>query len=395
MRSRRARSSALAGVPLSLTALSACAFVMVGASVLAPLLRGDLGLGPTGVGAIASAGYLGALVTSRIGGRLSDSFGPERVIAAGLAVVLAGALLASAASTAAVFYLGIFVIGGGYGHVNPATSVLANPASAHLRGLAMSLKQSGIPVGGMAAGAALPGLGGHLGWRTALAVSGLACLLVCAWALRAGRSVRLRQTGGNRERAVVLAPSRVLLRLPLGYAYGPLVAGVQVTLFAMTAVYLVEERSYTASQAGFGASLLLFGGLLGRPSWGFVSDRFPSHRIGVLQANAVIGAAGIAVLPVVPDVTVSFLLPVIGIGVAGWNGVYMAAVAEARADQVGGSTGTALTLVNVGNVLVPLGTGAVVEHLASWRIALLLCAALCLLAACGLVFAREIVPSGE
>lgn len=378
----------LGGVPLSLATLGAGAFALVGASVLAPLLRGDLGFGATGVGAIASAGYSGALLTSRFAGGLSDRMKPELVIVIGLCLLAAGAGVAAVAPGPVLFYLGIVALGCGHGTINPATSVLANPVAARRRGLAMSLKQSGVPLGGMAAGAALPTLGSLAGWRVALAATGLVCLLVCAWAGSAARRSKFRRTGGAPGPARVLH-SGTVLKLPLGYGYGLMMAGVQVTLFAMLTVFLVESRGYSSSQAGLGASLLLVGGLFGRPAWGILSDLHPSSRLAVLQANALVGAVGIALLPFAPTVVLLVALPLIGLGAAGWNGVYIAAVAEAGADSVGGSTGMALTLVNVGGVLGPLGAGVVVEHLGGWAWAWPCCAGLSLLAALALVFARR------
>jgi MFS family permease len=393
VRTRRTpRSSGLSGVPLSLATLGAGAFALVGSSVLAPLLRGDLSLGATGVGAIASAGYFGALLTSRFAGTLSDRMVPELVIAGGLSTVACGAGLAALAPGPVIFYLGIGLLGCGYGAINPATSVLANPVAARRRGLAMSLKQSGVPLGGMAAGAVLPTVGALAGWRAALAATGLLCLLVCLWAAISARRSRARIRAGAPPTPHSV-PTGVVLRLPLGYAYGLMMAGVQVTLFAMLALFLVEYRDYSAQQAGLGASLLLVGGLLGRPAWGLLSDLAPSRRVGVLQANALLGAAGIAALPFVSDAVLMVALLLVGLGAAGWNGVYIAAVAEARTGSVGGSSGTALTLINVGAVVTPLGAGAIVEHLGGWAYAWSGCAAVALLAALMLGFARYRVPA--
>lgn len=389
---KAATAGELSGVPLSLATLGAGAFAIVGVSILAPLLRGELGLGPVGVGAIASVGYFGALLTSRYAGRLSDRLPPELVIVMGLSALAVGAVIASSASGPVLFYLGIVVMGCGYGSINPATSVLANPAAARRRGLAMSLKQSGVPFGGMLAGAALPSLGAWVGWRWAMVATGLLCLLVCLWAgVAAHRSSRNRSSDPTGPSRVI--PFGTVLKLPLGYAYGLLMAGIQVTLFAMVTVFLVESRGFSPQHGGWGASLLLIGGLLGRPAWGILSDLYPSRRVAVLQANALLGAVGIAMLSIAPPALLYVSLPLIGLGAAGWNGVYIAAVAEARSDSVGGSTGTALTLINVGAMLTPLGIGAIVEYLGGWAWAWPCCAAASLLAAVMLVFARHQIPA--
>jgi sugar phosphate permease len=57
-----------------------------------------------------------------------------------------------------------------------------------------------------------------------------------------------------------------------------MIAGVLVSIFAFTAVYLVDVRDLSTSSAGLGVSTLLVGGVLGRLFWGWLSDLFPSHR---------------------------------------------------------------------------------------------------------------------
>ncbi len=383
---RRERGD-LSGVPLSLAALGVGAFALIGASVLAPLSREDLGLGATGVGAIASAGYFGALVTSQWAGRLSDRLLPELVIVIGLLAIGAGVSVAAAAPGLTAFFLGVVLLGLGYGTVNPATSVLANPSSARRRALAMSLKQSGVPLGGVAAGAVLPGLAGAVGWRGSLVSSAVLCGLVALWAALAGRR-------SHRAATPPAPPSPGLstgtvLRLPWGYGYGLLVGGVQVTLFAMVTVFLVEARGLSAQQAGLGASLLLAGGLCGRPAWGLLSDRHPARRLRVLQATALVGAVGTAAMLLATGPWLWVALLVAGVGAAGWNGVYIAAVSEAAAHRVGGSTGAALSLINVGAVAFPFLAGVVVEHLGGWTWTWVAATGVSLLAAAGLLLARR------
>jgi MFS family permease len=350
------------GIGLSILTLAAGAFVIVGASANAPHIRASLGLSAVGVGAIASVSYLGAMLTSRIGGRATDRFGPAVVIATGMMSMALGVGTAAIAPMAAVFYVGVLLAGLGYGIVNPATNVLANPSTARRRGLVMSVKQSGVPLGGIAAGAILPSLSAAVGWRLAFVLPLSMCVGVAVLIDQRGR--RRRTLHGD---ATDVHASLVRMRLPHGFAYGFATAGSQVSLFAFTAVYLADGRGLSANRAGLGVSLLLVGGLIGRPAWGWISDLYPERRLLVLQLTAVLGAAAITAMWIVPAGWLPVALFLIGVSAVGWNGVYVAAVAEAaEPHRIGWTTGAALTVINLGAVTCPLIIGLIVQLTHSW-----------------------------
>jgi len=365
------------GIVVSVLVLAVGSFSMIGASANAPLLQSSLGLSAVGVGAIASVGYLGAMLSARPAGRATDRLGPGVVIAVGLGLVAAGDGLALAAASAAVFYAGILVLGVGYGVINPPTTVLSNPSAARRRGLVMSLKQSGVPLGGMVAGAVVPTVGLAYGWEAAFGLALALCLTVAGFVL-------LR--GGYRPRPMVTSGPLVRggrrLRLPQGYLYGLLIAGVQVSIFAFTAVYLVEARELSNARAGLGVSVLLVGGVIGRLGWGWLSDVHSHRRVQVLQAVAALGAASVVALLYCPEALLPVILLTVGMTSVGWNGVYIATVAEsADPAMIGAASGMALTLINLGAIVIPLLTGVIVSVSGGWAAGLIWLAALSLIAA--------------
>jgi predicted MFS family arabinose efflux permease len=298
------------------------------------------------------------------------------MILVGLLTLAVGNLIAGLAWHIVAFYIGIMVAGFGYGAINPATTVLANPVGARRRALVMSVKQAGVPAGGIVAGAVLPVLGLALGWRYAFGLSMLICLVVAlSIAIRGGyvakseSSVRIRERQGRR------------LRLPLGYVFGLLIAGVQVSIFAFTAIYLVDVRGYSTASAGLGVSTLLLGGIFGRLFWGWLSDLFTHHRLLVLEVLGLLGAACLIFLNIASDPLVPAALIMLGICSVGWNGVYIAVVAESSEwDQIGKSTGMSLTLINAGAITVPLVVGALVHLTSNWTVGLLFLAAMSIFA---------------
>lgn len=355
------------GLFLSVLVLAVGSFSVIGASANAPLLRDSLGLSAVGVGAIASVAYLGAMLSASPAGRLTDIRGPGQIIVVGLGLLALGDGIALVAPHPVAFYIGILVLGLGYGAINPSTTVVSNPPNPQRRGLVLSIKQSGIPIGGVVAGAVLPSVALEWGWRAAFALALVLCAILAV-------AVNLR--GGYRAQpltgaALSRARSARRLRLPQGYAYGLVMAGVQVSIFAFTAVYLVEARGLSNERAGLGVSTLLIGGVVGRLFWGWLSDSRPTLRLPVLQATAILGALSILSLLLVPDWALLAALIFVGTTSVGWNGVYIAAVAEAcLPHRIGAATGVSLTLVNLGAIVVPLMIGVVVHVFDSWTLGL-------------------------
>ena len=355
------------GVILSIVVLAAGSFSLIGASANSPLISSAFGLSAIGIGGIASVAYFGALVASRSAGRYTDKVGPVPVILLGLLALAAGNVLAGLALHPAWLLSGMFMAGLGYGSVNPATSVLSNPSTVRRRGILMSIKQSGVPLGGLVAGAVLPVIGVKYGWRSAFAVSALLCLFAATFV-----SMWHKKSTPKSQAGIVKHQGKRNLRAPWGYMFGLLIAGVQVSIFAFMASYLVDARGASASAAGLGVSLLLVGGVVGRIFWGWLSDMFPLHRIAFLEVIGVLGAGMIALLVVVPDLALPPTLVILGVCSVGWNGVYIAAVSEsAVTSRVGTSTGVALTFINAGAILCPILVGALIFLTASWTYGLL------------------------
>ncbi len=372
------------GLVLSLAVLTAASFAAVGFSANAPLIRDTFGLSHLAIGAITSAIYAAASVTSVIGGRLTDRVGPGPVLVFSLLALALGVGVAALAPGAAVFFLGVLVCGMGYGAANPPTNILANPSSAGRRGLAMSAKQSGIPLGGIAAGAGLPAMAAAAGWRWAMAAPVALCaLLVVAAARVRGGVVNAATLEPEQPR-----PEVVLVASP-GYAFGFLMAGVQATVFTFLTVYLTEDRHLSVGRAGSLLAVLMAGGLAGRPVWGWFSDRHKDDRIRVLQAASFLSCAGLALVPVLGVPALAAVTLVIGFSAVGWNGVYLATVAESVApDLIGTTTGMALLLVNAGAVVLPPAYGTLIG-LAGWPAGWYGCAVLTLLALVVLQLSRS------
>jgi MFS family permease len=112
-------------------------------------------------------------------------------------------------------------------------------------------------------------------------------------------------------------------------------------------------------------------GIAARILWGWVADRFMPARALLMILGLAMGGAGIATglitaaWPLGAIIAVTMLL---GASALGWNGVYLAEVAQlAPAGAVGAATGGALSLTFLGIVIGPPLFGAVVTASGSYR----------------------------
>jgi MFS family permease len=362
------------GVVLSLAILSAASLAAIAYSANAPLIRATFKLTEVEVGAIASCIYIGAAASSIVSGRLTDSLGSGAVLAMSMLALALGCAISAMAPLAAIFFGGLIVAGLGYGAVNPPTNVLANPDSPRHRGLSMSIKQSGIPLGGILAGILVPTVATTTGWRWSMLIPIGACIALAII------SSRLRRVRPRDDKEGGGSPARVQIRLPHAYMFGFFMAGIQVAIFIFLALYLVDARGFGAGRAGSALALLLVGGLVGRPAWGWVSDRLHNERVRVLQMAAFLSAMFLVMLPLVDDSVLLVVLLGIGLCSVGWNGVYLAMVTEAVPPRlIGSSTGMALLLVNLGAVVLPPVVGLIVTRAGNWSISWSLCALMSLL----------------
>jgi len=141
---------------------------------LAPFLQDDLGISRTQVGLISTAVFITAAPSALFGGRAADRVGERRVL---ILSSIVGVLAALAVSHSIGFWTLIascLGIGLGNGIQNPAGSAaVMRWFPQHQRGLAMGIRQTGVPIGGVLAAGVAPLLALHYGWRSAYFMGGI------------------------------------------------------------------------------------------------------------------------------------------------------------------------------------------------------------------------------
>lgn len=338
-------------------------------AVLAPVMPN---VAPSSVGIFLAVVYFGAMVGSVFGGAVVSGLGPIRASQCALLLQTAALLLLTTASPL-LRIVAALLCGIGYGPITPASSqILARTTPPQRLGVVFSLKQTGVPLGGLLAGAVLPLLGVAFSWQVAMC--GLAVLGV------------LVALAGNRLRASLDDEATGRLAVSSGWyrpiaevlAYPPLraLAGVslifsacQLSVSGYLMVFLHREVGMGLAKAGLVYAFAQGAGMVGRVAWGQLADRTGSSRrvlagVAALMALSALGTARFS--GQWPFAGVCVVVAVLGATAIGWNGIFLGEVARmAPPGKVASVTGGALFFTYFGVVLGPPAFGWLAEGIDS------------------------------
>mgnify|MGYP002628369270 CR=1 FL=1 len=330
--------------------------------VVAPEVAKAVGLSTNYLGAYVALVYFAAMIATLLGGAAVKRWGAIRLSQAGLLSAAIGLFLCAIPHPFTIA-LGALFIGAGYGPITPASShLLIKTTPPEKLSFVFSVKQTGVPLGGMIAGALVPSLDIAIGWQLAFISSGVACLL-CAWAvqpLRAGLDDDRDPTVKPSLAASVVQPLRLIFEhtgLRALSMTSFLFAVCQMSLMAYLVTFLFEDLGWSLVAAGAALTVAQAGGVIGRILWGYVADRWltPTVMLIVIALLLTVGAVGTALLR--PDSSPWILFPVLvifGASAIGWNGVFLAQIARlAPVGQASVATGGTLCITFLGVVLGP------------------------------------------
>lgn len=345
-----------------LTTLGALALAAV-----APKAAAELGTSPALIGYQVGIVYFGALLAALFGGGLVRRLGATRTSQYGLALVAVGCVISTLGKLPAIAF-GAWVIGLGYGVTNPAAShLLTRAAIKRNMNLVFSLKQSGVPIGGVISGVLLPPITLAYGWKAALWACALLAVLLSMALVPAQRrwdTDRTRAAFGNPLASIVLVWQRPVLRWIAisSFAY----SAVQLSFTGFLVTYLVADAGLSLLAAGTILSITHAAGAFGRLAWGWIADRLRSGS-AALMANgllAIVGSLATAAISLGwPAWAIAVVTVVFGFCAIGWNGVFIAVIARQSAPhEVGMATGGTLVFTYAGVMAGPSLFGALHDH---------------------------------
>jgi sugar phosphate permease len=303
-------------------------------STIAPKVASALEVNPALVGYQVGLTFAAAAVASVYGGVVSMRLGAARTTQLSMVAAVVGLAL-FALPHVGFIALGSLAVGIGSGLASPSASfLLVNYTSPERRNLMFSIKQTGVPVGGVVVALTAPLLAVTVGWRWALAMiaaMAMVTLLITERARSAwdGGSARAGNVSSAPFGGIPLVWREKALRWIALAAV--LFSFVQRALLSFTVVYLVAEGGYGLVEAGVMLSVAQVGGSVSRIPWGWLADRLKSG-LAVLTVICVIMIVASALLvlldPGWPKPLVVLLFFALGASCVGWNGIVHAECAR-------------------------------------------------------------------
>ena len=350
-------------------AQAAVAGLRLGLPSLGPSLRDAFALSLPEVGLVFTSVAAGIVLTLIVWGALADRVGERPVLAwglAGTAVALAGAAFAPAFPALLIALLVAGMLAGSATGASGRAVMGWFPRSE--RGMALGVRQMGMPLGGGLAAVALPLLAGAWGLRAAFLALAAGCLAAALASARWMREAPPPPADRPRVQAPPPLRDRRLWRLSAGSA---LLLIAQSGMLGFIVLFLHDERGWSAAAAAGVLAAFHVGGSVARVLAGRWSDRLderiaPMRRIALASAALIAAAAALGALPTV------FLLPVLiagGILAMSWNGLSLTAAAEmAGRERAGTAMSLQNTVVSAAAAVAPVAFASVVVA-TSWPLA--------------------------
>ncbi|MGC2780886.1 MAG: MFS transporter [Bradyrhizobium sp.] len=307
----------------------------------------------------STAAFAISLVSSFWGGALVQKLGSLRVAALCAVAVSAGMSLALFEGGWALLGAGL-MLGLAVGPETPASSaLLGRLVPAEKRAMVFSIRQTGSQIGAVVGSLALPPIAVMMAPSSAYAA-----VIVCA-AIAFATFERMRPAYaitppvmprlGLFERLQLISADRRMAALAI--ASIPF-SGMQVILNTCFVSFGTAELGLSHVEAGWVLASAQGAGILGRLGWGVVATRLRSARAVLVMAGA--GMAICAVLlgawgNLLSTPILILLTFVFGLTASGWNGVFIAEIANlAKPGRVAEATGAVLTASFLGLVAAPL-----------------------------------------
>lgn len=328
----------------------------------APAIAADLGIAGESVGFFISMVYGVGVLSAVLSVSFIRRYGAVRVsqfiLLAGIAMIAAAAF----GGTVPALALAAMLLGLGYGATAPTSSqLLMKRTPSRIRNLVFSIRQIGVPLGGVLGGIVVPPLVLAFDWQTAIAVQVLPALLVLAL-LQVVRqnydadrdpAYAIRISGLFDPLALLKTKPEIRVLSLAVFFY----AGVQLCFVAYMSVHLTSQAGFDLVAAGLMLAIYQISGVVSRPIWGAIADRWVSARLMLGVMGFVM--AGTAVLagefsPNWPWLAILVVAVVAGATASGYTGIAFAEFARiGGTTQVADATGLGASTQFFGVMVLP------------------------------------------
>jgi len=342
----------------TLTTQATASWAMLALAAIAPIVAESFDLPPVLIGYQIAIIYGVAMLVSLLSGGFVTRWGACRVSQIALLASGMGCLVAAIPALPAIAIASVS-IGFAYGLTNPsAAHLLSRYTTARNRSFVFSIKQTGVPFGGIAAGLLTPWVAVTWGWQAAVAlVLPVALLLVLLLAPARETWDRDRQPGAAFGRGTLRGTGEIFALAPLrwlcfcSFFFG----AIQLCLMTFIVSAVVTELAFSALLAGGLLATVQASGAVGRLSWGFLADRLQQNTlvliiIGTITALCCLGFSHLS--PGTPGWLVFTISALFGASAIGWNGVFLAEIVRLAPPSMAGSATGLANFFTFGGILV-------------------------------------------
>jgi MFS family permease len=390
------RYATLAAFNVAFITLVGSSTLSLSLAVLAPMMMATAEMPPAAFGWVSGAAGLGSVWLYMANSAFTVPLGPVRALMVAALVGTAGAAL-TATGWYALMIVGAIFIGFAYATTTPAGSqILADNTPPERRNRIFSLRQTGVPLGGVIAGIAGSALAAQYGWQTALGIIVIFLLVASSVLLFAPREFnesrprtvfrvgRLFALSNLRQPFLTLAAIpglRLIALASMGFAT------VQGVLNSFFVTFLANGLGYDLKLAGLLFALNQALSVAGRVVYGFIADAIGSPRPVLCALSVLSASSALTIASMGSDWSLTALVAVAafsGMSAATWNGLFMAEVAGLAPERASEASAGATFFVFTTYVVMPPIAGVAITWL-GYRVAFIM-AAVCV-AAAGVVLA--------
>lgn len=341
-----------AAVVATTLVLTFSAFTVLSITAIGPEMAADLGVSPSLIGYQISIIYAAAGLSGLYGGTMVRKWGPCRTSQGSMLGTVIGVLLLTT-GWLPTFLFGSVVLGLSNGVIHPAAShLLIRMADNRRRNMVFSIKQTGVPLGGIAAGFIGPPLALSYGWEAAVLTGAIICfLLFLALQLFRSEFDSDRQSSRPFDKNPFTGIGLVWRNIPIRWLSlaGFFLALVQLCLMTFLVTMMVTDAGFELVQAGLLLAAVHATGVFARVGWGWLADRLHGAT-GILTGMGIMSALICLVVTQLtsdwPMFLIHLLFIVFSIAAIGWNGIYYAEIAtKCKPDEVSSITGGSLAFV--------------------------------------------------
>jgi len=370
---------------------TAATFVTYGMGPIATFYQIEWNLSSLQTGFIVSAVNIGPIFSMILFGYFMDKKGEKQIIAWGSVLLGLSALLLMLVNNYVVLLFLLLIVGVWYGSAQTggSTAIVKWFPDKH-RGLAIGIRQTGIPIGGALASVILTYMYHHYSLSSAHFVQGFVAIAGGLLFLLIYQEPKERVAVGAtsvtfKEKLLAIKNNKGLYPI---YIVGIVMMTLQMILVAHFMSYLHQEGGYSLTDAGQYLSLVLIGGMIGRIAIAWISDQFFAQKREYFLIIVMVGAVILTViLPYMIHAKLLMLLFsfILGFIALGWYSLFIACVTEQSNPQyVGLTVSAALTLNQFFIVIAPTLFGFMVTFFSSYQLALDIVAAFVALGAINL-----------